>query len=547
MFVPPVGITAAVDGRIRRPAIYEVRQGTKVSDLLDLAGGLAPDAAAGISKLDRIDSSGERVVLDLDLTTAEARSIELQAGDVITVPRVLDDVSRAVSLEGHVLRPGRYAWREGMRLTDVLGSLQALKVNADQRYLLIRRERMPDRRIETLSADAVRAFAERGSDADPPLASRDRILVFQMQKDRGAMLSDLLSDLRVQASDNDPVALVTVHGRVKAPGQYPLEQGMTVSDLVRAGGGLDEAAYSLVAELTRLNVVNGESRHTEVTELKLSEILAGGAADLPLRAYDQLVIKETPDWSEQGTVRLQGEVRFPGDYPIRKGETLSSVVMRAGGLTEHAFPEGSVFTRQEIKEQERRQLDSLANRLQSDLALVALQGVQTNTPGQNPSEALAVGAITARPIAIGPAHGPSGHRPAQGIEPGRFRRRRAAPELRHVRDPALRQYVAVIGEVQNPTSHVWRNELSRDDYLSLSGGPNEKANADRIYVVRADGSVVTQSSSRWFSRSGDVEMRPGDTIVVPLDTQKMRPLPLWTAVTTIIYNLAVTVAAIGSF
>ena len=103
----------------------------------------------------------------------------------------------------------------------------------------------------------------------------------------------------------------------------------------------------------------------------------------------------------------------------------------------------------------------------------------------------------------------------------------------------------MIGEVQNATSHLYDAGLSRDDYLSLSGGTTQKADDKRIYIVRANGSVESGGGSRWFSRSSSVE--PGDTIVVPLDAERMRPLPLWTAVTTIIYNLAVAVAAVGSF
>jgi polysaccharide biosynthesis/export protein len=546
VFVPPVGLTAAVDGRIRRPAIYEVRPGAKVSDLLELAGGLAPDAAAGAVRLERVSTTDERVVLDLDLNSQSSRTVELRAGDVISIPRVLDDVSRAVTVQGHVQRPGRYAWREGLRLTDVLGSLQSLKINADQRYVLIRRERMPDRRIETLSADAVAAFANRGSEGDPLLANRDRILVFEMERDRGAMLSDLLNEMRLQARDNEPVGLVWVGGRVRAPGQYPLEPGMTVGDLVRAGGGLDEAAYAVVAELTRFNIVNGEARETEVRPLKLADILSSSApADIPLQPYDRLVIKETPDWSEQGTVRLTGEVRFPGEYPIRKGETLSSVVARAGGLTEHAFSEGSVFTREEIKKQEREQVENLVQRMRNDLAVLALQGTQTTRDKQDPGDTLAVGQSLLTQLEESK---PTGR---LVIDLRAALAREGSDEDVQLRSgdtllvPSLRQYVTVIGEAQNPTSHVWRRNLTRDDYIQLSGGTTDKADTKRIYVVRANGSVVMRSGGRWFSGM-DVDVRPGDTVVVPLDTDKMRPLPLWTAVSTIIYNAAVAVAAVGS-
>ena len=110
--------------------------------------------------------------------------------------------------------------------------------------------------------------------------------------------------------------------------------------------------------------------------------------------------------------------------------------------------------------------------------------------------------------------------------------------------PRLTQEVTVIGEVQSATSHLYRENLSREDYIAMSGGLTPRADEDRIYVVRADGSVVTQRGS-WFGAG--VEIRTGDTIVAPLDTERMRPLPFWTAVTTIIYNLAIAVAAVNSF
>jgi polysaccharide export outer membrane protein len=113
--------------------------------------------------------------------------------------------------------------------------------------------------------------------------------------------------------------------------------------------------------------------------------------------------------------------------------------------------------------------------------------------------------------------------------------------------PRLKQYVTVIGEIQSPTTHVYKSDLSRDEYVALSGGTTQRADDDRIYVVRANGSVVAaQESSFWFKRSASTKLEPGDTVVVPLDAERMRPLPLWTAVTTIVYNLAVAVAAIGS-
>jgi protein involved in polysaccharide export with SLBB domain len=108
------------------------------------------------------------------------------------------------------------------------------------------------------------------------------------------------------------------------------------------------------------------------------------------------------------------------------------------------------------------------------------------------------------------------------------------------------QEVTVLGEVQSSTSHLWDPGLTRADYVRMSGGTTQNADRGRIYVVRANGGVVSGYSSAWF-KGKDGMIRPGDTVIVPLDARRMAPLPMWTAITTIIYNLAISVAAINSF
>jgi len=105
--------------------------------------------------------------------------------------------------------------------------------------------------------------------------------------------------------------------------------------------------------------------------------------------------------------------------------------------------------------------------------------------------------------------------------------------------PKKTQEITILGEVQSQTSHVFEPGLTRDDYIAKSGGTTQKADRKRIYIVRANGDVLSGSGSGWFRRSHSVEIRPGDTIVVPLDTERVRALPLWQAVTTIVYNLAI--------
>jgi len=285
-----------------------------------------------------------------------------------------------------------------------------------------------------------------------------------------------------------------------------------------------------------------------VIKVDLDRALAGDpVADLVLEPFDTLVVKQISEWSAQEVVRLEGEVRFPGEYPISRGETLRSLIARAGGLTQLGYPRASLFTREYLKEREREQMQVLTDRMRQDLGSLALQVSQAGgTAATQASETLAVGQSLLRDLQ---AAEPVGRlvidlERVMAAEPG------SSDDLvlrggDRLRVPKRPQEVTVIGEVQNATSHLFDPTLSRDDYLRLSGGTTQKADDRRIFVVRANGSVEAGSGSRWFRSSGGME--PGDTIVVPLDAERMRPLTLWTAVSTIIYNMAIAVAAVNSF
>lgn len=105
----------------------------------------------------------------------------------------------------------------------------------------------------------------------------------------------------------------------------------------------------------------------------------------------------------------------------------------------------------------------------------------------------------------------------------------------------------MIGEVQYPTTHIYEPDLGRDGYIARSGGLTRRADNGRVYIVRANGEVVSDDGGLWFRRGAGLEVRPGDTIVAPLDVTRMRPLTLWTSVTQIMYNMAIAAAAVNSF
>jgi polysaccharide biosynthesis/export protein len=546
IFIPPVGGTVSIDGEVKRPAIYELRGDTTAESLLQMAGGLANEADPTRSSIARVDEQYRRVVLDINFASAGGRAQLLRNGDALRVARLRPQLDSGVVLEGFVHRPGPAAWRAGLRLTDVIGSIDELKPNADARYILIRRESGADRKVEALSADLVAALGQRDGAADVALLPRDQITVFDLAPGRERIIKPLLDELRLQSGLTRPTEVVRVEGRVKVPGEYPLEAGMTVSDLLRAGGNLDTAAFGGKAELARYEVNGNGVRQTELIEVNLEGVLRGDVnADVALRPFDYLLIKETPDWTDLESVTLSGEVRFPGTYPIRRGETLHEVLQRAGGLTSRAFLKGSVFTRMELREREQKQLDLLAERMQSDLATMSVQAAAANQAGA--SQSLAAGQSLLAQLKQSRAVG----RLVIDLS-GLVEGAQSSAKDVILRDgdqlivPPLRQEVTVIGEVQTNTSHLYSSTLQRDDYVSMSGGTTRKADHGKIYVVRADGSVMAQRGGL-LRRNYDVAMQPGDTIVVPLDTERMPRLPFWQAVTQIIYNLAVSVAAINSF
>jgi protein involved in polysaccharide export with SLBB domain len=545
ILVPPVGPTVGVSGEVLRPAIYELKNETCAADALRLAGGLTPKADPSLARLERVNDQRQRVTVAVNLAGKGGKDQSLFTGDMLRVPAIRPVLEGSVGLLGNVYRQGEFEFTPGMRLTDVISSMDELMPNSDRRYLLIRRELPPDRRVSVFSADLEAALSAPTSAANFELSPRDRIHVFDLESGRDRIIMPLMRELRMQSQINEPTREVTVAGKVKVPGKYPFESGMRISDLLRAGGSLDEAAYGSKAELTRYVVVNGEKRVAQLTEIELRAALEGDPkANLPLQPFDYLMVKELPLWQTQEAVELLGEVRFPGRYPIARGETFRSVIQRAGGLTDFAFAPGAVFTRKELQERERKQLDTLATRLQSDLTQLSLVAAKESA---NTSEALAIGQSLLANLRSTEVVG------RLVIDVEKSAKAEPGSELDIVLKegdrllvPRVSQEVTVIGEIQSATSHLYKRDLTRGDYINMSGGYTSRAGQEKVYVVRADGSVVAGAGKAWFL-GGGVEIQPGDTIVVPLDTDRVRTLSTITAVSTIVYNLAIAVAAVSSF
>lgn len=547
IFIPTLGGTVTVDGEVQRPAIYELKGNVTAATMVRMAGGFTADADSGKAALSRVDATRRRVVRDLDLSNEAEGALILQNADALHVTRLKPTLDEGVVVSGQVFRPGSYAWQPGLTLSQVLPSLDELMGDADPHYVLVRRVDPATKRITVVSADLAAALANPGSAADLPLQARDRLTVFDLNANRETVVRPLMEELQLQSSQEHPLAVVNISGSVKAKGDFPLEPNMHVADLIRAGGGLDTAAYNGGAELSRYVIENGQSRRTEVIPIDLAAVQRGEAtANLALQPFDRLYIKEVSGWQDQDQITLRGEVRFPGTYPIKRGESLRSVIERAGGLTDQAFIDGSVFMRKELKIREQEQLDRLADRLQNDLAAATMMAARGGQQGAG--QAYSVGQTLLSQIKASKAIG----RLVINLR-GAIAANAGSPEEVLVRDgdelviPKRNQEITVIGEVQNATSHIYDPELSRDDYIAMSGGTTRQADMKRVYVVHADGSVDATRTRWWLPHVGSVAIKAGDTVVVPMNAERMPSLPIWQSASTIFYNLIVAWAAIRTF
>jgi protein involved in polysaccharide export with SLBB domain len=460
----------------------------------------------------------------------------------VLVPPVLRQFEDGVELLGNVKRPGAYQWFDGIRLTDVIANVGLLEPQSDINYVLIRRENATTKRISAVSVNLAVALANPSSKENIFLLRRDQIRVFDLTDDRSVDVEALLGELSLQSSPGRPVERMIISGSVRAPGEFPYEQGMTAGDLVRAAGGFVESAYTFKAELTR-RVVTDSGLSSKVILVDIGLAVDGDPlADIALEPSDSLLVKRKENWRSEGHINLSGEVRFPGRYSFRAGESLSSVLERAGGLTEQAFAGGSIFLRRSLQEREQKQIQELRERIQGDLAALALQSARSIEGGAI-AEATGAGAALLSSLNAADATG----RLVIDLErvlagSGRENYQVFLKRGDRLLVPDRTQAVTVIGEVQFPTSHLFEKSLSRNDYIQRSGGIAPNGASKEVYIVKANGRVVA-TGSRWFRGSDKVEA--GDTIVVPLDITRDLRLKAWASATTIIYNTAIAVAAIN--
>lgn len=540
IYIPTVGITAGIQGEVKRPAIYELKNEKSVNDLIQLAGGYSADAYPNISYITRKSRSGFTTVIDVDLSKKLDKTTGIKNGDLVDVSTVLEEFEDVVKLSGAFHRERAVKWHKGLKLSDVITSVKDFKQGVDLQVGLVIRKEMPFRKVSVLQFSLHKILEKDGSLDnlnDLVLQPLDQIVTFLQDGKRVETLETVIDQLKNQNSGGGLAKTVDIGGNVRFPGIYPLTKNMNVRQLILLAGGVSEASYLGNAEVTTRDLSNSESATIKHVNINLSDQLLG-ISSYQLAAKDKLTVYTTPEYREHMMITLEGEVRFPGQYEFWQGETLSQVIHRAGGFSATAHLDAAIFTRVDLKVQEAKQLESLKEQLKGDIAASELEDVAA---GESSSLKDAEGLLNslANTEALGRLV-----ISLEDIVSGKI----ADIQLKNMDRliiPTFRQEVSILGEVQHSASHLFNDQWTVNDYLEKSGGLSNRADDNKIYVVKADGSVFLPNQSGWLTHQNS-ELSPGDTIVVPLDTDRIKKLTLWTNVSQIVYQLALGAAAVKS-
>jgi protein involved in polysaccharide export with SLBB domain len=453
VFIPDVGPAVRVEGAVKRPLYYEMKPGETLADLLEYCGGFTSRAATEILHVRRILPAEYRqpgqpdfVHLDVPYTASggypRGSEVPLLDGDRITVDSITVKLENYVDIRGQVKRPGRYELTEGLTLAQLVESAGGLWPDALLEKVVIDRT-SPAGDLSALSLPLGQILA--GQQPDVRLQGRDEVHIFA----------------RWEVQERPQVY---ISGEVHEPFSGPWRQGVTLRDLVLKAGGLKDQADLLRAEVARLrqeavgsrDLLNRPAQTVEVMQIELGPDFLSREDSIELQPWDRVYIRKLPWWQNQRTVRVQGEVFYPGTFSLeRQDERLSSLIRRAGGLKPDAYLLGARVMRER---------DGVGN-IAIDLEKALLE------PGGQQDIIL-----------------------QQGDQ---------------VVIPDQMFTVKVLGHVGFPTSLVYEDGLKINDYVDMAGGYLEKSDKDRTRVVWPNGmSLPNKGSSKVVA---------GSTIIVPVE------------------------------
>ncbi|MEN3165546.1 SLBB domain-containing protein [Tistrella mobilis] len=587
--VPLLGPTVAVDGDVARPAIFETAPGSSsmtVKEALDLSGGALRPAGNRFIRI-TFDPDGVQSAVSADL-----KSGSLRRGEILQVFIDRNVIGGTVFVEGSVSTPGPRALDKSGSLRAVLANLdllsgapylpfgavltrdpltllpiftpfdplavingrQDMKLNSTDRVIIF-----GAKDISFLSTPAVAdALSSRGgacpalsalsglvrrSRADSFLSARQFLIQGGIPASATSNVDcpaiyDLYPNLMSLLLEN--VSAVT--GDVRNPGLYPIAQPVSLRILLNAAGGLGRSADISQVEVSRYDAkVSATSTEIQRQVLDLTQV---SLDSVMIRPGDTVRVATRVTTREQGLVTVRGEVLRPGAYDISRGDRLSDVLARAGGLTSAAYPFGAVFTRDRVRDLERQANRRTAAELQKGIVSLLARQSQRSTTGAGVADAMGVMRDLVKDLAAVEPYG----RVVVEADPAVLA---ARPELDTVLEggdevtiPKRPNYILVVGEVLNPGAQQFRSGLHAAEYVDAAGGYAVDSDEGRAFVVLPNGAAEPINLGSWSTEEANIP--PGAMIVVPRDLAPFDFLAITSDVTRILSSVALTAAALNA-
>jgi protein involved in polysaccharide export with SLBB domain len=479
--VPTYKVRVQMTGEVKRPALFEVLPGETLKDVIAFAGGFADQAYTELIKVTQIADNQKRL---MDVTADDYKNYVPLRGDKYQVDRILDRYENRVVLTGAVFRPGQYELANGMTLSQLIKKAGGFKEDAFTRRGNIVRLK-PDNTKEQLSFNWQEI--SNNPSADIVLRREDSVIV--------ASIFDLHTKYKI-----------TIKGEVRKPGEFIYADSMSVADLIIKAGGFTEGASPRRVEVSR-RVFNSDpktkdSQVAQVFSVDLDPDLKSNSANFVLKPFDNVSVYSLPGFEVQKTVKVEGEVIYPGYYTIKKkDEKVSDLIARAGGLTAFADVEGGSLKRDNaaILGVDRTKADTNALNRERVERLKRLQLSYRDT-SKNADTMIYrnnyVG-IDLKKILKNP-----GNSADLILENGDV-----------LRVPKQEQTVRVNGEVLYPSVVVYSNDKSFKEYVLNAGGYSPSALRSGAYIVYPNGTVI--GTRKFLIFNNHPKVKPGSEIYVP--------------------------------
>ncbi|WP_373514107.1 SLBB domain-containing protein [Persicitalea sp.] len=477
-------------GEVKHEGLFETKSGETFADLIQYAGGYASNAYTAAVQYRRNNGRELRVG---QVSKDNAETFTPQDGDVFEIGKVLDRYENMVLVEGSVYRPGMYAIEDGLRtVKDLISKAEGLQEDAFLNRAVL--ERKNDLREPQLLAIDLRKLM-RGETEDIQLKRDDKLIVKSVQE---------LQESRT----------VSIQGAVNKAYTFPYAEGMTVSDLIYLADGYAEAAIPYRIEVARR--IKGDTistASTQTTEIfrfdvdKDLKILAGNQS-LELAPFDVVFVRKSPNYEQQKTIVLEGEVMYPGRYAIlNNAERISDVIQRAGGLKPSAFLAGARLTRQ-ISDEQMRDSQLLESTI-LERRVLDEPGENVLTSGQRRLRADSLASLTTKQTG----------RQLVGLDMVSILNNPDQPANILVQQgdsiiiPRRNETVRIMGEVLNPSIVNYDPSFSFSDYIAQAGGYSDNARRNKAYVAYANGRLDRTDHFLFFPIRPKIS--PGTTISVP--------------------------------